>query len=280
MLRRFLFLFACGLAGAGQLRVLEHDGLARTYAVRAPTKRSSRALVLVLHGRGGSGAAVERLTRFSTLADSVGFIVAYPDAHERRWNDGRTGDGADDVGFLAEVARRVAVEFDCDTTLVYATGMSNGAMMCFRLARERPGLVAAIAPVAGAMPRAALDSPAPVLPVPVLAVSGTLDPLVGYGGGRTLAPVRRSIEYWVRANGCTTGPETLPVANADPRDGTSVRCERWSSGRDGVEVLLYTIEGGGHTWPSGAARKASFGRRSRDIDATAVIWDFFRRHRR
>jgi polyhydroxybutyrate depolymerase len=59
-----------------------------------------------------------------------------------------------------------------------------------------------------------------------------------------------------------------------------VRLERWTGGREGAEVRLYTVEGGGHTWPSGARRPRHFGRTSRDIDATELIWRFFKEHQR
>jgi polyhydroxybutyrate depolymerase len=59
-----------------------------------------------------------------------------------------------------------------------------------------------------------------------------------------------------------------------------VLIESWTGGRDSSEVSLYTIEGGGHTWPGGTARPRRFGRRADDISATQVIWEFFFRHRR
>jgi polyhydroxybutyrate depolymerase len=234
--------------------------------------------VLVLHGRGGSGAAVARLTGFAARADSAGFIAVFPDAVTRRWNDGRLSTGPDDVGFLAALVSELAGEYGVDTSRVYVTGMSNGAIMCFRLAAERPGVFAAIAPVAGSMSRQSLDTWQVERPVPVLMVNGTLDPVVRYRGGKELASVVRTARFWVLANGCGPNPETLAVPGPTPGDSTSVTCERWT-GKGKSEVLLYTVVGGGHTWPSGGARPARFGPTSRDIDATRLIWEFFTRHR-
>jgi polyhydroxybutyrate depolymerase len=269
--------------GREQALTLQHGGLVRTCVLHVPDDADTGSrlpLVLVLHGRGGTGRSVERLTGFSRLADSAGFLVAYPEGADRRWNDGRPGSSVDDVGFLAALVRRLAAEQRADPGRVYATGISNGAMMCYRLACESSGLVAAIAPVAGAMTRKSLPTCSPAAPVPVLAINGTRDPLVGYDGGLTLASVRATIEFWVRADCPGASPETIPVPDIDPHDGTLTRCERWRGQTLGSEVLLYTVLGGGHTWPLGRARPRSFGRTGRDFDATRTIWEFFSRHRR
>lgn len=270
--------------GAGNERPMRFSfgGVERTCRVRLPAGHdSTRAwpLVLVLHGRGGTGRSVERLTGMSPLCESAGLILAYPDARGGRWNDGRQ-DGPDDVGFLIELVGRIERKYGADPKRVYATGMSNGAMMCYRLGCERARVFAAIAPVGGAMPRRLLEAGRPDVAVPVLAVNGTRDPLVRFEGGKTLAPVRRTVDFWVAANGCNPMSETLATSHAIRDDSTVVVAERWSGADPGREVLLYTVIGGGHTWPSGEARPARFGARSRELDASRTILDFFRRHRR
>jgi polyhydroxybutyrate depolymerase len=274
-----------------------HRGVWRHYALYVPAEQDSgllRPLVIVLHGGGGDGAKVAALTGFSRLADTAGFIVAYPEAVNRHWNDGRNvrrfraqREQVDDVGFMAALIERLSVDQGVDPKRVYATGISNGGMMCHRLAIELGDRLAAIAPVAAGLPEP-LAEVRPVHPVSVVAVSGTSDPLVPYqGGGVGLLHKRGRVlsaaataDFWVRANKCAKeiAPETLP--DADPADRTRVVCSRWTEGREGSEVVLYTVEGGGHTWPLGVRRPRSFGRVSRDIDATRLIWDFFREHSR
>jgi polyhydroxybutyrate depolymerase len=89
-----------------------------------------------------------------------------------------------------------------------------------------------------------------------------------------------TVDFWVRANRCSSAVERETLPDRDPSDGMRIVREHWTVGRDGSAVLLYTIEGGGHTWPSGARRPRSFGRTCRDIDATELMWSFFKEHKR
>jgi polyhydroxybutyrate depolymerase len=122
--------------------------------------------------------------------------------------------------------------------------------------------------------------------VSVLAINGTADRLVPFEGGGVgllkkrglVLSVAQTVAAWVRANGCTAGPDTVLLPDVDPDDGTRVRRETWTGGSNGSEVVLYTVDGGGHTWPDGTARARQFGRTCRDIDATELIWQFFQQH--
>jgi len=275
-------------------------GLKRTYLLHVPwgfDKVTPRPLVFVLHGGGGDGSKVAKLTGFSAKADSAGFVVCYPDALNHHWNDGRQvrrfksqRDDIDDVGFIAALIDRFAKDLTIDRQRVYVTGISNGGMMCHRLGCDLADRIAAIAPVAAAMPEplSRADSARPAKPVSVLAVNGTKDPLVPYEGGGVglyhkrgvVLSVQRTMESWVLVDGCNSKPETTGIPDVDPNDGIRVLRERYSGGRDSSEVILYRVEGGGHTWPSGARRVTRFGKTARDIDATKAIWEFFERHRR
>ncbi|MEO0085035.1 MAG: PHB depolymerase family esterase [candidate division WOR-3 bacterium] len=284
------------MTSGDQLCSLEFGGRKRTYLLHLPdmTADYARPLVFVLHGGGGSGRAVARLTGFSRLADSVGFIAAYPDAVERHWNDGRgvkrflaQREEVDDVGFISALIDTLVRQFGLDPTRVYAAGMSNGAMMCHRLGLELSDRVAAVAPVAGNLP-VKLAERRPTRPVSVLAINGTDDPLVPFEGGGVGRIVKRgkvlstakTVGFWVERNGCASVPDTSWVDDADPQDGIRVARAVHSGGRDGSEVVLYTVFGGGHTWPQGAARPGHYGRTARDFSATEEIWRFFERHRR
>jgi polyhydroxybutyrate depolymerase len=301
-------------AGTDQAGSIVHGGLKRTYLLHIPKsfdKERPWPLVFVLHGGGGDGSKVAKLTGFSAKADSAGFVVCYPDAVNHHWNDGRQvrrfksqRDDVDDIGFIAILIDRLAKDLNIDRQRVHATGISNGGMMSYRLGCELADRIAAIAPVAAAMPEPLSqavgtvpgspaeipgDSPRrPARPVPVLAINGTRDPLVPYEGGGVglyhkrgeVLSVAKTIEFWVAADSCGPKPETTEIPDVDPHDGIKVVRERYSGGRESSEVILYRVEGGGHTWPSGARRVARFGKTARDIDATEVIWEFFARHRR
>jgi polyhydroxybutyrate depolymerase len=284
------------------LREFLFDGLQRTYKIHIPPslpENFSPALIFVLHGGGGTGDGMERLLTlggFNTLSDENNFIVVYPDGIEKNWNDGRknTSDPAheqniDDVGFINALIENLTVEFNIDQNRIYSTGISNGAMMSYRLALELPEKIAAIAPVAGAIPIDILPETPLSIPLSVCVISGTSDPLVPWEGGivgtkknprGVVISVPDSVMYWVNNNKCDNTPETILLPDTSPTDGTRVYYHKYSNGENNTEVVLYEIKDGGHTWPDGSQYlpKILVGKTCRDINANQVIWDFFNNH--
>ena len=208
-------------ASWGQLTSGDRERTYRLFVPPAYDPRTPAPLVFVLHGGGGSGEVVARQTRFDREAESGGFIAVYPDGvvgadGARNWADGRPGlcverNGVDDVGFLTDLIDVVAAAYSVDPARVYATGISNGAFMSYRLACERAERIAAIAPVAGTLTVAPC---APSRPVSVLHIHGTADRYVPLAGGigisRTpgflLMPVAEAIRFWREADGCRDLP--------------------------------------------------------------------------
>ncbi len=263
-------------------------GLDRTYLLSVPSTYRpghSSPLVLVFHGAGASARSMARHTGFSALAEREGFIVAYPEGIGHRWNDGR-GYGAphDDVGYVRALLDTLGHRLAIDPKRIYATGISNGAMFSYRLACDLSGAFAAIAPVAGAMPEALVAACMHVAPVSLAAFQGTADPLVPYDGGGVAArrgqvlSAARSVELWSETAACAGPPAVELEPDNAPSDGMRVRRTAYPGCKDGRDVELYTIEGGGHTWPGGPASGPAVGRVTRDIDATAAIWSFFSKH--
>jgi polyhydroxybutyrate depolymerase len=275
---------------AGTPRTVQVNGEARRYFLYLPAtwRRDAAApLVLVFHGGGGQASGIAPHTGFSRLADHEGFVVAYPEGIGGRWNDGRGLASAahDDVAFVRVLIDSLEAELGIDRRRVYATGISNGAMFTYRLACDLPGTLAAIAPVSGAMPAALTERCARTTPVSVLAFQGTADPLMPYTGGGVarrrgqVLPAERSVAFWATVAGCAPGPTTTEEPDR-MRDGTRLRLTSYTGCRAGRAVGLYTIEGGGHTWPGGPRAGRRVGRVSREIDATAEIWKFFAAHER
>ncbi len=268
-------------------RTVQVGGVERSYLLRLPQSRAEGRplpVLLVLHGAGGAGAGIETHTGLTGPATDRGYAVVYPDAIDRRWNDGRgAGAGQDDVEFIRVLLDSLGREFPVDPKRIYATGISNGAGLAYRLACDLPGRFAAIAPVAGA-PAAALEAAcAATGPVSVIAFQGTKDPLMPYEGGHVsirrgrVLSAQRSATLFAVVNGCTAPP----AVTAEPdtaKDGTRARRSAYAGCREGREAVLYTIEGGGHTWPGGPPVGRLVGRVSRDIDATRTMLDFFDRH--
>jgi polyhydroxybutyrate depolymerase len=274
---------------ANQSRTLRVGDITRTYLLHIPVSldRSAPApVVLVLHGAGGRGAGFARHTGFSELADEQGFIAVYPDGIRRRWNDGRTsGLSQDDVGFIRSLLDTLGAEFAVDTRRIYATGISNGAMFSYRLACDLPDTFAAIAPVAGALPADLASRCTQAEPVAIAAFQGTADRFVPYLGGAVVQrrgrvlSAEETMAFWARVDGCSLSPTSALEPDRAPDDGTRVRRSDYPGCGKDRELVLYTIEGGGHTWPGGpSVARLVVGRVSRDIDATPTIWDFFARH--
>jgi polyhydroxybutyrate depolymerase len=276
------------------------NGLTRTYLIRIPAvydKNKSSPLLIVLHGGGGSGEKMLKLTKgaFNGLSDKDGFVVIYPDGIENHWNDGRKEvkyrthtENIDDVAFISALIDYLVTESNIDTKRVYATGISNGAMMSYRLACDLSGKITAVAPVAGNMPQN-LSKSSPANPVSILIINNTKDPLMPFDGGDITGPwgIRKlgkvlstanSVKFWVSHNNGSLTPIVTRLDDKDPDDGTLVRKEVYGNGKDGTEVILYVVEGGGHTWPSGYQylSETIIGKTSKDIDASELIWEFFK----
>jgi len=273
-------------------------GIERTFRVHVPPSYAAGTavpLVFVLHGGGGEGEGMERLTHMDEVADSGGFIAVYPYGIDRNWNDGRPeiNPSVDDVGFFRLMLDRLESDYSIDTRKVYSTGISNGGFMSYRLAFDLDGRIAAIAPVGAPMSEQQFARPPPSSPVSVLLIHGVDDPLCPWSGGdlgfsRTgrgmdrgrCVSVADTIGYWVSADGCGAQPVKTDLPDADPGDGTRVREELYGGGRSGTDVELLAVEGGGHTWPGGLQYLSEriIGRTNRDIDASSVIWEFFKSH--
>jgi polyhydroxybutyrate depolymerase len=216
-------------------------------------------------------------------ADDAGFVVVYPDGTGSgsflTWNafGGRAmGRRVDDVAFLGKMLDDLATVVKIDTKRVYATGMSNGGMMCYKLAAELSDRIAAIAPVAGTM---AVRMPEPKRPVSVLHFHGTADSLVPYkqAGPFGLKGAEETVAAWAMLNGCEDKVESKEIADGK-EDGLKVTRKSYPKGKDGAEVVLYCIDGGGHTWPGGKLGFALIGKTTRAISANDLMWEFFEKH--
>ena len=275
-------------------RSVEVDGGERSYIVHVPPqydRASPMPVVLAFHG---GGANAENMVAFSGLnekADEAGFIVVYPQGSGRlprmqTFNAGNccghaAASSIDDVAYTRVVLDDLERVATVDRQRVFATGMSNGAMMTYRLASELSDRIAAIAPVAGPM---GTKDCRPMRAVSVMHFHGDADEFAPFKGGRGRGPsgtdfysVQHSIDAWVAANGCRPTPQTVSLPDR-ANDGTSVKEIRYGSGRDGAEVVLVVIEGGGHTWPGREPRLRALGTSTQDISANDLMWEFFQQH--
>jgi polyhydroxybutyrate depolymerase len=266
-------------------------GMLRRYLIHLPAGAASAAglpVVLAFHGRLGTAEGMSRLTHLDRIADEHRFVVVYPQGYRRSWNDGRPGSpahsaGVNDVAFVAGLIHHLVSTGHVDASRVYATGMSNGAIFTERLGCDLTGLLAGIAPVAGPMPVPVAGSCHPSRPIPVLEIHGTADPLVPYDGGQVdsgtgggVRSVAWTAAFWRAADRCRPGPVTSTLPDT-AHDGTGVRVSRGTACAPGTRVVLYTVTGGGHTWPGGEQYlpPVIIGPTSRQFDASETLWRFF-----
>lgn len=274
---------------------LLHESGPRSYVLRASpgllNAKRKVPLVLVLHGGGGNAEITERMTGFTAKAEKEGFIVVYPEGSSRfkdrllTWNAGHCcgyalNNKVDDVGFISALIDKLVRDYPVDPRRIYATGISNGGMMSHRLGIELAHKMAAIAPVVGALFG---DEKAPAQPVSALMINGMLDKSVPYQGGPpggrfpgswdgTLvkAAIAQS-EFWAEANRCAADPVLEEL-------GSVVRRQYRCPGGKAVEAIL--LKDTGHTWPGGQRGFRGADDPGSSLNATGVIWDFFKGHTR
>jgi polyhydroxybutyrate depolymerase len=275
----------------------EFDGYERTYRVHVPAgyrEDQPTPLVVVLHGAFSTSAEMEKHTGFSALADREGFAVVYPDGIGilgllQHWNAGHccgkaAADGIDDVGFVASVIEDAKSYLNIDSSRIFMVGFSNGAMLTHRFAAERPEMLAAAAPLAGAIgSRGDADAPGWQIPepqsgVPMIMFHGREDRRIPYGetesgsdaGGPGYATAAASSTFWSSNNGCESHRREQSPSFA------GVTVDTWSDCEQNAEVQLFTLGEWGHRWPGPYyTRQTGPQGALYEFDASEIIWAFF-----
>jgi polyhydroxybutyrate depolymerase len=277
---------------------IQVGGLKRTYATYVPQGMAQGApLVVVMHGSGETGARMRRATGygFERLADEHGFAVVYPDGYEGFWNACNiVGDysanklNIDDVGFLTGLLDKLSTEIGIDRSRVFATGISRGGHMAFRLALEAPSRFRAVAAVAASVPAPEnfKCKPSKEGTSSVLIMNGTKDPLNPFDGGEVtlfglvrrgkVQSSRESGQYFADLNHINAPPATSKTPESG---GDYVEQVLWRNDAD-VEVELVAVHGGGHAMPQPYVRYPRIlGPTLKKPNGPAVIWAFFERQR-
>jgi len=273
-------------------RTLTVGGQERSYVVHVPKSYDAKKptpLVLALHGAAMNAGMMQGFTGLDDTADAEGFLVVYPNGTGAAkllltWNaggfPGKLANKSDDVTFIAKVLDDVAGVANVDAKRVYATGMSNGAMMTYRLAAELSDRIAAVAPVAGTV---AVEESKPKRPVSVMHFHGTKDALVPFDGPdkraramMTFQGVEDSVKLWAGLDGCDEEPK-VTEETLKGNDKTKVTRKTYGGGKGGAEVVLFVIEGGGHTWP-GQSALPLLGKSAKGLPANDLMWEFFMKH--
>jgi polyhydroxybutyrate depolymerase len=260
------------------------SGEKREYLLYVPTTYDHARptpLVISMHGAGLWGASQRDISQWNDLADTKGFIVVYPSGlggkGVRVWR-AEPGDGLKkDVRFISELIDTLSTSYNIDPTRIYANGLSNGGGMSFALSCTLSDRIAGVGMVAAAQTLPwtwCKDS----RPVPMIVFHGTADPEIPYNGGsswlspRPFPSTPKWTANWAIRNRCR--PDAV-----DSTLTPDVTRRAYEKCADDAEVVLYTVHGGGHTWPGGMQLPEWFvGRTTHTINATKLMWAFFSEH--
>ena len=278
------YLEISGVAGQGDY--------VRQYKVHVPPGYDPNVptpAVFCIHGLGQTavlfcvtGAAMH------TKSDQAGFILIMPNGYSNSWNAGTCCGAAsdeqlDEVALFRAIFAEVGKHVNIDLDRVYATGLSNGGYMSFRLACEAADIFTAVAPGAAALgineigggtnPASNFVACMPSRPVSLLQIHGTADPLIPY------SLQQPSLALMAMRNGCatTTRPATMPASAGD------TKCVSYDGCPAGIELTGCTIEEGGHCWfgspdcgtGGGDIGLAIVGNNSDTMRNTDAAWSFF-----
>jgi polyhydroxybutyrate depolymerase len=312
-MNRTLLIFVClvasfvmGCAGAAETSVAgeptEHTitvgDRERDYLFYVPASAEQsaerRPLVMVFHGGGGKSQQIAKEVgpTLQPIADREGFFIVYPNAVDKMWDFGagkvseELKEHVDERAYFGDLLQELTSTYPIDEHRVFATGISRGGQASYFVACTFPGEIRAIAPVAMPMPVFMRDICKNAKSTGVAIFNGTDDPLVPYGGGLIRVGRRErgevmstdaTVDFWRTVNGCSSDPTATETI--DSKDD-KMRVIKTSYERcTGDPVLLYRIEGGGHTWPNGSQYLPRFlvGDVDRDIDGATEVWAFFAR---
>lgn len=263
--------------------IVTSAGQAREYIVYVPKsydRTKPSPLVISMHGAENWPSFQMNLSQWNQLADERGFIVVYPAGEgggPKTWHMRGERTRMPDVIFIAELIDKLEASYAIDPTRIYANGLSNGGGMTFALSCTLSHRIAAFGPVAAAV-TLPVDWCQDSRPAPMIAFHGTGDRFTPYNGAKVwLAPepfpsIPEWTANWARRNRCSP----TPVESAAAPDVTRLE---YTGCADDASVVLYTVHGGGHTWPGGQPMPEWLvGPTSRSIDATRLMWAFFCQH--
>ena len=262
---------------------LVSSGSTREYTLHVPPGYNGSApvpLIISLHGAGMWPAAQQHTSQWDRVADREGFIVAYPSGlggnGPRIWEVTAGPSYQRDVTFIGDLIDELSRNYAIDPRKIYVNGFSNGGGMSFVLSCTMSQRIAAVGLIDSAQ-TLPWEWCTDDRPVPMIAFHGTGGDAAPYRGGSSWVslgrPIFQDIEQfvtsWARRNRC------LPPAVESPIAADVTRLD--FPGCADTPVVLYRIEGGGHTWPGGGHIAPWFvGSTTRSIDASSLMWDFFK----
>jgi len=255
-------------------------GTPRSYRLAVPASyRRGRPTPLIFdfHGSGSNAVQQSAYSQLPSRAAAVGYLVVTPDALDANWDLAAPGTPTHDQQLVTALESDLGARYCVDRTRIYAAGISLGSEFATIVACDPANRIAAVGLVAAEYLLRPCHGP-----VPVLAFHGTADPVVPYASGATGRSVPgipvvgtvQNLEAWARLDGCRPRPVVTGPA-------TTITRRSWSGCAAESSVVLYSVTGGGHTWPGSPVvlSAAALGTTTEAIDATHLMLDFFSAHR-
>jgi polyhydroxybutyrate depolymerase len=283
-------------------QVISVSGLDRNYHLFVPENPTNSAIVILLHGNGGSNDDLLGLTGVKApykvwleIAQLENLILIIPNgnlgsSNSRGWNDCRndapTNPTTNDVSFINNLLDFVTTKYNSNSQKIYAIGTSNGGHFAIRLAQEIPNKITAFASVVASNSVNSQCANSNIK-ISALFMNGTDDPIMPYLGGQMASnrgevfSTDNTINYWVSRNQTNTTPEITNINDINTNDNCTIQKYLYKNGAENTEVALYKVTNGGHTEPSISQRYSSLfltivGEQNGDLEMATEIWNFFK----
>jgi polyhydroxybutyrate depolymerase len=246
------------------------------------SSQAQSSLVFVLHGSGGSGVQMRKATaKLEAIAEAENITLVYPDGYKKYWNECRKMAKSqanildiNDNAFFAKMIDFFKINHNINEKKVFVVGTSGGGHMAYKLAITMPERFRAITAIIANLPDTNnMDCDERKIPMPIMIVNGTADPLNPYGGGEMIMAqnvsygfvrsTERSLQYWAQMAGYKRKPKKNLLPDTDPTDGKTIEKFVFKKGKK-PEITLLKVIGGKHDYPN-------------DIDVHLEAWAFFKR---
>lgn len=282
----FLFLLStlyC-FSSAGQVTTdsLLIEGHYRTFHFKEPVStKTNISLIFILHGSGGNGLDImHTATKLEDISDKESLLLVYPDGYKKYWNECRKAadtppnvENIDENSFFDGMINYFKKRYQIGAKQVFAVGTSGGGHMAYKLAMTMPEKFMAITAIVANLPDSDnMDCIPSKLPVSVMIINGTEDPLNKYNGGEMKIPgaylgrvrsTEQTFKYWADLAGYKTRPVKKKLPDTDPYDGKTIESYTCKA-KHKPEIVLLKVIGGKHDYPN-------------DIDVYLETWKFFKR---
>ena len=250
-----------------------HDGLIREYLLYVPDVYDGSfevPLMLNFHGNGSSASSHMEYADMRNLADSNNFILVYPQGTildgSSHWNNALESStnksSTKDFEFTNALINKLTINYNIDSSRIYACGFSNGADFTFALACYNSDKIAAIGAVSGLMYQETIDNCNPLHPTAVIEFHGTSDSYRPYEGITDYyASVEDMLNHWTSFNHTSIDP----YINSITDNGTLIEYYAYNDGDSGTSVEHYKVVEGDHVW---------FDLSYEEANTSEIIWNF------